>query len=130
MYNQDNKFDIDLAKAEVREHTLGALLAGSTVELKTDYLALETGNVAVEFRCRGKASGISVSIADYHVFELHDGDRTLSYIVVATDELKHIARKFYELGRTAKGGDDRLSEMVLVPVEALVMGGHVRGLQI
>jgi len=38
-----------------------------TYEIKTDIYPRDTGNIVVEFECRGKPSGISVTTADYFV---------------------------------------------------------------
>lgn len=38
-----------------------------TFELKTDIYPRDTGNLVIEFECRGKPSGISVTKADYFV---------------------------------------------------------------
>lgn len=39
-----------------------------TYEIKTDVYERNTGNMAIEFESRGKASGISVTEADYFVY--------------------------------------------------------------
>ena len=39
-----------------------------TYEIKTDTYARDTGNMAIEFESRGKASGISVTQADYFTY--------------------------------------------------------------
>jgi len=36
-----------------------------TYEIKTDIYPINTGNIVVEFECRGKSSGIAVTEADY-----------------------------------------------------------------
>lgn len=46
------------------------------VEVKREPSALRWGNVFVEFECRGKPSGISISEADVYVFVI--GERLLS----------------------------------------------------
>lgn len=58
--NHDNKYDIKLLKNNVPV----------TYEIKTDVICnptFDTGNLFVEFRCRGKESGISVTEADWFV---------------------------------------------------------------
>lgn len=43
-----------------------------TAELKQDFQCFMTGNIAVEFACRGKPSGIVTTKADYWVYTIHD----------------------------------------------------------
>ena len=56
-YNKDNKFDL-LMEYNNRQ---------ITYEIKTDIYPKNTGNLVIEFECRGKLSGISVTKADYFV---------------------------------------------------------------
>lgn len=58
--NDDNKFDI-LVKTPEKEVTF---------EVKHDIMSCYTGNLAVEYECRGKPSGIVTSQADYWVYKL------------------------------------------------------------
>jgi len=53
-YNDDNKYDILLEN-------------GKTIEVKHDYQS-KTGNMAIEWFCRNKPSGISTSKADYYIY--------------------------------------------------------------
>ena len=62
-YNNDNKYDIKM-KYKDKEVTF---------EVKTDIykrngVLFDTGNMAIEYKCRGKLSGISVTKADYFVY--------------------------------------------------------------
>jgi hypothetical protein len=110
-------FDLDLEYGEAGESELLSILKGvKKVEVKTDRLAHVTGNIAVEFRCYGKNSGISTTEADYWAFVLLDGKMI---ILIETNELKVIARQQYKLGNVKKGGDDHESEMILVPINKL-----------
>jgi len=56
-YNKDNKFDL-LMKYNNKP---------VTYEIKTDIYPKNTGNLVVEFECRGKPSGIAITEADYFV---------------------------------------------------------------
>ena len=56
---------MDLLVGQVRERKLGELLEGKGVEVKSDFMAQRTGNVFVEYRSRGKLSGISTTEAEY-----------------------------------------------------------------
>lgn len=55
---KDNKFDVEM---------LG-LKGAYTFEIKTDDYKKDTGNMAIEFECRGKQSGIKVTEANYYAY--------------------------------------------------------------
>jgi len=116
VFNNDNKFDIDLSKAQIREKELRDILGKSKVEVKTDSIWKGSKNLAVEFRCRGKPSGISVSEAEYYAFILDANSYTEGIIIIPIEKLLYLARKFYRMGKVKNGGDDNASEMVLIPI--------------
>lgn len=120
MFNNDNKFDIDLSKAQIREKELRDILGKSKVEVKTDSIWKGSKNLAVEFRCRGKPSGISVSEAEYYAFILDANTYTEGIIIIPIEKLLYLARKFYRMGKVKNGGDDNASEMVLIPIVEFV----------
>lgn len=114
-------FDIDLEYGEAGESLLLSILNGAKkVEVKTDRLAHVTGNVAVEFRCNGRNSGISTTEADYWAFVLMSGKLI---IMIEVNELKDIARTQYKLGHVVCGGDGNNSEMVLIKIKQLYERG-------
>lgn len=120
VFNNDNKFDIDLSKAQIREKELRDILGKSKVEVKTDSIWKGSKNLAVEFRCRGKPSGISVSEAEYYAFILDANTYTEGIIIIPIEKLLYLARKFYRMGKVKNGGDDNASEMVLIPIVEFV----------
>ena len=99
VFNDDNKFDIDLSKAQIREKELRDILGKAKVEVKTDSIWKGSKNLAVEFRCRGKPSGISVSEAEYYAFILDANTYTEGIIIIPIEKLLYLARKFYRLGK-------------------------------
>ena len=53
-----NKFDIDLQYGKVREGEIASMLQNEKIEVKTERdIWKTTGNIVVEFECRGKPSG-------------------------------------------------------------------------
>lgn len=120
VFNNDNKFDIDLSKAQIREKELRDILGKSKVEVKTDSIWKGSKNLAVEFRCRGKPSGISVSEAEYYAFILDANTYTEGILIIPIEKLLYLARKFYRMGKVKNGGDDNASEMVLIPIVEFV----------
>jgi|TARA_R110000851_G_scaffold109897_3_gene232343 hypothetical protein len=115
-------FDLDLQFGEFHEELLFQSLSKKsniTVEVKTDRLAAKTGNLAIEFKYKGKPSGILTTKADEWFFVVLEEDGSVRYrFNVPTARLKKIAYGRYKRGDTKKGGDH--AEMVLVPVIALI----------
>jgi hypothetical protein len=71
--NNDNKFDFQTIPDK------------KTYEVKYDSLSINTGNFFIEFVGYNKPSGLSVSIADYHI--ITDG---IYYFLILTEKLKKI----------------------------------------
>jgi len=118
--NKDNKFDIDLQYGQVREEALSDILQNEKIEVKTERDKWkETGNIAIEFSCRDKPSGIAVTQAKWWVHVLADGDETYCMLMFPTDKLKKIARHHHADGKVVNGGDDNLSKMVLIPLKEI-----------
>ena len=119
--NNDNKFDIDLQYGQVREQELADILKYEKIEVKTERDKWkETGNICIEFQCRGKASGIAVTQAEWWVHVLADGDETVCMLMFPTTKLKEIARKHVvDKAKVVYGGDDNLSKMVLLPLKEI-----------
>jgi phosphoglucomutase len=117
-------FDLDLQFGEFHEELLFRSLSKTgnvTVEVKTDRLAAKTGNLAIEFKYKGKPSGILTTKADEWFFVVLEEDGSIRYrFNVPTARLKKIAHGRYKRGYTATGGQDNQSEMVLVPALALI----------
>jgi len=93
-YNNDNKYDILMEYKGKR----------TTVEVKEDFTCEKTGNVGLEFSCRGKDSGIECSQADFYVYKIHQPDHQIHFYMMKTKDLKDlINHKFYHA--TVNGGD-------------------------
>jgi hypothetical protein len=120
-FNRDRKFDLQLGRAQAHEERLAKLLTGAKIELKTETWQWEqTGNIAIEFSCDGKPSGIGVTEADWWIHELCRGDQTLVYLMFPVGRLKDLCREAYRQGRHRRGGDDNRFEMVLIRVSDLL----------
>jgi hypothetical protein len=109
-------FDIDIEYGRQGENYLLDILETKRIEVKTDRIAHITGNVAVEYRYKGRPSGISTTEADYWAFLLYD---MTTIIMVPTDKLKAIAREKYKQDQITLGGDENASEMILIPINEL-----------
>jgi hypothetical protein len=109
-------FDIDIEYGRQGENYLLDILETKRIEVKTDRIAHITGNVAVEYRYKGRPSGIATTEADYWAFLLYD---MITIIMVPTDKLKSIARAKYKQDQITLGGDENASEMILIPINEL-----------
>lgn len=74
------------------------------IEVKEDFMAAKTGNVAVEYECRGKPSGISVTKADVYAYVIHENTGVRNLHLIESKVLKKaINKKMYH--RKVVGGD-------------------------
>lgn len=90
--NEDAKWDLQMFCVEGKPST--------TFEVKRDYMAKQTGNVAVEFECRGKASGINNSKADAWIYVFED-----EAYVISLKNLREMCQNPNMIYRTVIGGD-------------------------
>jgi len=87
-------------------------------ELKTDRMAYKTGNVYVEFKSRGKDSGITTSKSDTWIFKIPNGkDTHLFSIHIPLTRLRKLVSKGYKI---VSGGDNLTSRGYLVPLTDLI----------
>lgn len=108
--NTGSKFDLDLFCGQVAENELETLL--QTVEVKTDSKAAQTGNLAVEYFCRGRPSGIETTKAKHWAFILNGAHKKEIIIIIETDRLKRLVRGC----RSVSGGDNNVARMYLLPI--------------
>jgi hypothetical protein len=116
--NFKSDFDLDLATGVSGENSVKELLLCEKVEVKTDFMTKNTGNIAVEFESRGKPSGIAVTKADHWVFHIPNK----CTIIVETNRLKELSRMYYKSKGFSLGGDNMTSKLVLIPFSALIHG--------
>lgn len=98
----DSRYDILM-----RKQSDGKLFS---FEVKEDFTHARTGNIGLEFECRGKPSGISVSKSDYYIYKLHNRNKTVSVYLIRTDTLKWMVqeKKYF---RIVNGGDEGSNSM-------------------
>ena len=80
----------------------------------------KTGNIAIEYECRGKKSGISVTQAEWWCHVLADDEEVNAMLMVPTDKMKSLARKYFKTKKM--GGDDKQSKFVLIPLREVFNG--------
>lgn len=81
-----------------------------TIEIKHDYLYKKTGNVAIEFKSRGKNSGIETTKASIWCYIL---DEDLYFAKTKKIKTFLLTNNFKKI----KGGDENTSEMYLIPLK-------------
>jgi len=113
-YNND--FSHDLRVGQIGETYLATLLEDKKIEVKTDYKASITRNVFIEYESRKKPSGIATTLADFYAFIISNEN----IILIATERLKVICRKYMKTNRNVVGGDMNTSRGILLPLEELI----------
>ena len=112
-YNDDSAFDILF---EDDEHSV------VTYEVKTDYFEKNwreggTGNMAIEYKCRGKKSGIRKTKAMYFAYYIPN-IRDKHLWVISVDDLKNLLKncRFRRVsgGETYYDSDDKVTRCYLI----------------
>jgi hypothetical protein len=93
-FGNTNKYDIR-ARIKGKEYTF---------EVKEDFIGERTGNVGLEYSCRGKPSGIETSQADYYIYKLHTQLNGIQIFMCRTTALKRSILE-HKYIRTVNGGD-------------------------
>ena len=113
------KFDIDLEYGKVREQPVADMLQDKKIEVKSERdVWQKTGNIAIEYECYGKPSGINATESDYWFHNLCIGDETFATLVFDTASLKRIIANL-DKKRSVSGGDNNASRMYLLNLQKL-----------
>ena len=87
------------------------ILDGTKYEVKADRFMFKTNNVLIEYESNKKASGISITEADYYaIFEI-DNDKYELYLIPVADIKQLISEKMYK--RKISCGYNKLSQCYL-----------------
>ena len=118
--NKDRKkFDIDLAYGKVREDMIKDMLQDKKIEVKSERdVWKRTGNIAIEYECYGKPSGINATEADYWFHNLCVGEDIYATLIFKTENLKKIIDSL-ERKVSVNGGDHNASRMYLISLQKL-----------
>lgn len=104
---------------QLKEHEISQIFSNKKIEVKTDFMAQETGNIALEYESRGKPSGIAVTEADFYAYCLPLANFQNIIIFMEINELKRLAREYWSKGNIKKMGDENTSVSVLIPLNKL-----------
>ena len=116
------KFDLDLKYGQVREKIVADMLQDKKIEVKSERgMWLQTGNIAIEYECYGKPSGINATKSDYWFHNLCVGDEVFATLVFETKMLKKIINASINENqvRSVSGGDHNASRMYLMNIQNL-----------
>ena len=95
------------------------MLQDKKIEVKSERdVWQKTGNIAIEYECYGKPSGISATESDYWFHNLCIGDETFATIVFDTNSLKRIIDNL-DSKRSVSGGDNNAARMYLLNLQKL-----------
>ena len=115
----NKKFDIDLKYGQLREKQVHDIFTNKKIEVKTERdWWYKTGNIALEYECNGKPSGINATESDYWIQILAKGNKNHCMLVFEVKELKKIVEKYKEQ-YTRMVGDRHASKCVILPIKKL-----------
>ena len=120
----NKKFDIDLKYGQLREKKVHDIFSNKKIEVKTERdWWFKTGNIALEYECNGKPSGINATESDYWIHILAKGNKNHCMLVFEVKELKKIVKKYKEQ-YTRMVGDGHRSKCVILPIRKLFECGN------
>lgn len=119
-YNAEN-FDIDLLRGLNGEVEALDILTGK-LEVKTDFKAYKTGNLAIEIESNGKPSGLSTTEANWWLFNIRIPNNEPMLLIISRHRLRKLAQMHIHRGHVTMGGDKNLSKLVIIPISEVVVG--------
>ena len=117
-YTAEN-WDIDILRGINGEAQVLDILAGK-IEVKTDFKAYKTGNLAIEIEFNNKPSGIQISEANWWLFNIRIPNKDPLLIIIALERLRQICTKYMFQGKTVMGGDNMKSKLVIIPIQEII----------
>ena len=93
------EYDLEITKDGIK----------TKIEVKSDRQASVTGNLAIEYECNNRHSGIACSTADYWMYFIVFPDRDECY-KIGIEDLKNLVKTC----RKVSGGDGMRSRMYLL----------------
>ena len=122
---KNTKFDLDLQYGQLREQQVHDMFHNKKIEIKTERdWWKKTGNIAIEYECNGKPSGIDKTESDFWIHILSNGTSNYCKLVFEVSKLKRIVEK-YKSTHSKMIGDRGASHCVLIPLEELFMKENV-----
>lgn len=107
-FNDDNKYDIKIIKNNIE----------TLVEVKSEKRSGLTGNICIEYYCRGKPSGIATTQAHYYYSYVIYSDKPYRLFKIPVVDLKQMIKNKLFV-RDCIGGDDMASKMYLFSIKSI-----------
>lgn len=73
-------------------------------EIKEDFTCAHSGNIGLEFSCRGKISGINTSKADFYIYKVHNPTGGIDYLLIKKSTLQKMINE-HVYSRVIVSGD-------------------------
>ena len=116
---KNSKFDLDLQYGQLREQQVHDMFHNKKIEIKTErYWCKKTGNIAIEYECNGKPSGIDKTESDFWIQILASGTDNYCKLIFDVPRLKRLVEK-YKPTHSKMIGDRNASRCVLIPLNEL-----------
>jgi hypothetical protein len=95
------------------------MLQDKKIEVKSERgMWMRTGNIAIEYECYGKPSGIAATESDYWFHNLCIEDEVFATLVFDTNSLKRIIDNL-DYKKSVSGGDNKAARMYLLNLQKL-----------
>ena len=109
IHNSDFKYDLQFGIEG--ESMFAEIVKNKKVEVKRDRKAHITGNIFIEYECRNKPSGISITESDFYAYFVNE-----VCILIEVHKLKDICRQYLKTKYDIYGGDNNTSKGILLPI--------------
>jgi len=116
-YDIKKNFRNDMKRGNEQQQLVMDIFEGESFEIKSDFMAHKTGNIAIEFQCRGKDSGIRKTESDHWVYKITEPD---IIIIFNTGRLRKFVEDNMNTYKVIMGGDDYSSRMMLIPIKEIL----------
>lgn len=116
-YDIKKNFSRDIKRGNEQQQLVMDVFEGESFEIKSDFMAHRTGNIAIEIECRGKDSGIRTTKSDHWVYKIIKPD---IIIILNTAKLRKFVDENMSNYKVIMGGDDRSSKMMLIPIKEIL----------
>ena len=116
---KNTKFDLDLQYGQLREQQVHDMFHNKKIEVKTERdWWKKTGNIAIEYECNGKPSGIDKTESDFWIHILSNGTGNYCKLVFEVPTLKRLVEKYKDT-HSRLIGDRGVSRCALIPLNEL-----------
>ena len=116
---QNYTFEYDLKFGQEGEGIIADMFENKKIEVKRDNWVGRTGNIAIEYKSRGKPSGIATTQADYWIIMFSKEYEDKFMFIIEIQRLKELTKKYFNKGSIKKMGDSNTSSAVLIPIKEI-----------